>query len=105
MASFGSGGIAPFGAEGWRVAFVSVGAVSLGIGCLNLAFAKDPRVTGKAERAALPGQSEPEPELSLRELWAQIKGVVTVPTFLIIVLQVGLIWGWAGCSLGIGGCQ
>ena len=69
--------------EGWRAAFFSVAAVSAGIGIMNVALARDPNfgVNGqRRDRDMKPvGRAE-----ALRQLWA----VLTVPTFLIIILQV-----------------
>lgn len=71
--------------EGWRFAFLSVAAVSLTIGILNLMYAADPRCQ--------PGQlrispSAGEHHLPLRQLLREVGSVVRIPTFLIIIVQV-----------------
>ena len=72
------------GIPGWRLVFASVAVVSAVIGLLNLAFARDPNYATaageKAERTAPPGGG-------LGEVGRQIWAVLTIPTFLIIVLQ------------------
>ena len=71
------------GVEGWRFVFASVAAVSACIGALNLAYAQDPGygVDGKPRDKGL------EP-LSTAAVAHQMAAVLTIPTFLIIVLQV-----------------
>ena len=75
------------GMEGWRAVFFSVAAVSAGIGVLNLAFARDPNFGADGQR----WDKDLEPigrAEALRQLWA----VLTIPTFLIIIMQVCLNW-------------
>ena len=74
---------AVLGVEGWRVVFASVAAVSACIGALNLAYARDPGFGADGERR----DKALEP-LSAREAARQMWAVLTIPTFLIIVLQV-----------------
>ncbi|KAK9868059.1 hypothetical protein WJX84_009573 [Apatococcus fuscideae] len=74
----------PLGMEGWRFAFLSVAAVSLTIGVLNLLYAADPRCQ--------PGQlritpSAGEAQLSPHQLLREMGSVVKIPTFLIIIVQ------------------
>ena len=70
--------------RGWRLVFALVAAVSAVIGLLNFLFARDPNFATaggeKSERSALPGGG-------LAEIGRQIWAVLTIPTFLIIVLQ------------------
>ena len=71
------------GIEGWRAVFFSVAIVSAAIGVLNLAYAVDPNFDPAGEKAG----KEVEP-VSAGEAARQMWAVLTVPTFLIIVLQV-----------------
>ena len=78
-----AGGLTFFGWEGWRVVFLSVGLVSIVIGALNLWQAHDPNYTldgsAKLSQDAVP---------SLKEVWRETKGVMSIHTFLLIVIQV-----------------
>ena len=77
-------GVVINGIPGWRLVFASVAVVSAVIGLLNFLFARDPNFTTaageKSERSSLPGGG-------LAEIGRQIWAVLTIPTFLIIVLQ------------------
>ena len=73
------------GLEGWRFVFVSVAIVSILIGLLNWGQAHDPNYTkdGNAKLSAAPA-------LSLQEVWREMKVVMSVPTFLLIIMQMSL---------------
>lgn len=73
--------------EGWRAVFVSVAAVSAGIGVLNLTFAQDPNFGADGQRRDKDLEPITRAE-ALRQMWA----VLTIPTFLIIIMQVCLQW-------------
>ncbi len=75
--------------EGWRLAFSILGFISLAIGLANFAFSKDPRVfDGHPPSATQPGRQS-----GLKMFMAalkDIKSVITVPTFAIIITQVSI---------------
>lgn len=77
------GGLTFFGWEGWRCVFLSVALVSVLIGALNLWQAHDPKYTldgiGKRSQDAVP---------SLKEVWRETMSVMSIHTFLLIVIQV-----------------
>ena len=73
----------PLGMEGWRFAFLMVALVSLCIGGLTLAFAKDPRSPSSASVEAAHG-SKARTDAILSDLLT----ILRLPTFVIIVLQV-----------------
>ena len=74
-----------FSWEGWRLVFLTVGLVSITTGALNWLYAHDPNYTpdGKAKLSA-------QGVAGFQELWREMKLVMCVPTFLLIVLQVSI---------------
>ncbi|KAK9841289.1 hypothetical protein WJX74_003225 [Apatococcus lobatus] len=72
----------PLGMEGWRFAFLMVALVSLSIGGLTLAFAKDPR---SCSSEAL--EASPLPKAPTGIIISDLLTILRLPTFLIIVLQ------------------
>ncbi|KAL4431153.1 hypothetical protein ABPG75_006409 [Micractinium tetrahymenae] len=78
----------PLGLEGWRVAFIAVGAVSLLIGLLNLLFAVDPRYKLE-EPEDLRYRQEPDilAVATPSRMLADIAAVLAVPSFVIVVTQ------------------
>lgn len=79
-----SGGYRPFGIEGWRVVFLTVGIVSFGLGILNYFFAHDPRYA-QDKKSVL---KEHQHSMSFRGALAEMKRIVVIPSFAIIILQV-----------------
>lgn len=81
-----AGSLTFLGWEGWRVVFLSVGLVSIIIGALNLWQAHDPNYTldngTKLRQGAAP---------SLKEVWRETRSVMSIHTFLLIVIQVSLL--------------
>ncbi|KAK9861788.1 hypothetical protein WJX84_005582 [Apatococcus fuscideae] len=72
----------PLGMEGWRFAFLMVALVSLSIGGLTLAFAKDPRSpSSEACEAA------PLPQAPRGIVIGDLLTILRRPTFLIIIIQ------------------
>ena len=67
-------GIMAFGMPGWRVAFLCVAAVSAATGAATLKLAKDPLAAFK------------EP-VGLVSVFGHLRSFLTVPTFVIIVVQ------------------
>ncbi|KAA6416826.1 MAG: hypothetical protein FRX49_13202 [Trebouxia sp. A1-2] len=92
-----------FGWEGWRFVFLSVAAVSVLIGVLNWLQAYDPNYTQDGS-TKLSGAAA----LGLRDIWREMKVVMSIPTFLLIIVQHahvlvpwatavgGLLGGWVG---------
>lgn len=78
----------PLGLDGWRLAFVTVAAISALTGLLNAAFTQDPcRPSGGGGShwgGAHSGSSKPA---GLRVLAREVLSMVRIHTFLIIVLQ------------------
>lgn len=74
------GGSYVAGIDGWRVVFLSVAAVSAAIGALTLLAARDPLYTrgGKRERPLRGG---------LASLWADVRQLLTTPTFCVLIGQ------------------
>ena len=72
-----------FGREGWRCVFLSVALVSIIIGALTWRQAQDPRYSlpGKAK---LHGAAAP----NWKEIWREVKAVMSIPTFQLVVVQV-----------------
>lgn len=72
----------PGGVPGWRVAVLSVGTASAGIGLLSWVFVRDPhyRADGRRQGAL--------PPATAAAMWCQLVAVLRVPTFAIIVVQV-----------------
>ena len=64
---------------GWRFAFLSVGILSICIGVLQLLFGYDP---------VFDADTKP-PRPTLRSMWNHLLSVLGVPSFRIIVVQVG----------------
>ena len=90
-----AGNATVFGWEGWRFVFLSVAAVSVLIGALNYFQAQDPNYTPDGS-AKLNGASV----LSLKEIWREMKVVMSVPTFLLIIMQVTSVSGsWLFCCI------
>ena len=80
----------PLGIEGWRFAFLSVAAVSVGIGALTFFFGHDPRfVSDKQVRLESQPGAESTEGTSFWQLLKETKGICTVPTFVIIITQAG----------------
>ncbi|CAL8468475.1 g8015 [Coccomyxa elongata] len=83
--------------EGWRLAFAILGFVSLAIGLANFVFSKDPRsFDGHPPSATQHGRQN-----GMRMFMAalkDVKSVVTVPTFAIIIVQ-GIIGNIPGQAL------
>ncbi|KAL0030933.1 hypothetical protein WJX79_002316 [Trebouxia sp. C0005] len=71
-----------FGWEGWRFVFLSVAAVSVLIGVLNWLQAYDPNYTQDGS-TKLSGAAA----LGLRDIWREMKVVMSIPTFLLIIVQ------------------
>ena len=67
-------GVMAFGMPGWRVAFLCVAAVSAATGAATLKLARDPMATAK------------EP-VGLVSIFGHLRSFLTVPTFVIIVVQ------------------
>jgi len=68
-----------------------VALVSVVIGVLNWLQAHDPNYTRDGS-AKLGGAAV----LSLKEIWREMKVVMSVPTFLLIIMQVSSIIVWMG---------
>lgn len=79
------GHLRPLGVEGWRFAFGTVALASWAIGALALALGVDPRVAKDPKyRVARAADVE---ESSWRQTARDVWRVVTIPSFLIIILQ------------------
>ena len=78
-----AGGRTVLGLDGWRFVFVSVALVSISIGVLTWAQGCDPNYTQGGITKISRG-----PVLSLLEVWRETKVVMSIPTFLLIILQV-----------------
>ncbi|CAK0781097.1 hypothetical protein CVIRNUC_005284 [Coccomyxa viridis] len=78
-----------FGWEGWRVAFLLLGIISLSIGLANFACASEPRsFDSKLPFGSAPRKAAESSALAkLKATLLDIKSVVTVPTFGIIIVQ------------------
>lgn len=81
-----AGGLTLFGWEGWRIVFLSVGLGSIIIGALNLWQAHDPNYN-LGSSAKLSQGTTP----SLKEVWRETRSVMSIHTFLLIVIQVLLL--------------
>ena len=79
-----AGGYTPFGIEGWRVVFLTVGVVSFALGILNYFFAHDPRYA-QDNKSVL---KEHQHSMSFWGAIAEMKRIVVIPSFAIIILQV-----------------
>lgn len=79
------GHLRPFGIEGWRVAFLAVGAMSLLIGLFNIFAAVDPRYRAEPRYRQMPDVTKEH--VSLRQMGRDIASVLSVPTFVIVVAQ------------------
>ncbi len=82
-----AGGYTPFGIEGWRVVFLTVGIVSFALGILNYFFAHDPRY-GQDNKSML---KEHQHGMSFWGAVAEMKKIVVIPSFAIIILQASLV--------------
>ena len=71
--------------QGWRLVFLTVGLVSITTGVLNWLYAHDPNYTPDG-KAKLNGQGV----TGVKEIWREMKLVMCVPTFLLIVMQVSI---------------
>lgn len=80
-----SGGYTPFGIEGWRVVFLTIGIISFALGILNYFFAHDPRYA-QDNKTML---KEHQHGTSFWSSVAEMKRVIVIPSFAIIILQVG----------------
>lgn len=75
------------GWEGWRLAILLLGIASCLVGVLNWALARDPRCPGNR----LHQQARPSSTLKAGpwpSVGKEIGGVLVIPTFVIIILQV-----------------
>ncbi len=79
-----AGGYTPFGIEGWRVVFLTVGIISFALGILNYFFAHDPRYA-QDNKSVL---KEHQHSMSFWGAIAEMKRIVVIPSFAIIILQV-----------------
>ncbi len=79
-----AGTLRPFGLDGWRFAFVILGAISACIGVVNFFFSADPRCPRGDARPESDAHKE---EVSLASAMAGMRSVLCVPTFLIVVFQ------------------
>ncbi|DBA71660.1 TPA: hypothetical protein ACH3X2_001115 [Trebouxia sp. C0005] len=77
------GGYTPFGIEGWRVVFLTVGVISFALGILNYFFAHDPRYA-QDNKSVL---KEHQHSMSFSGAIAEMKRIVVIPSFAIIILQ------------------
>eukprot|EP00887_Chlorella_sp_A99_P007278 scaffold2.g7278.t1 len=83
----------PFGLEGWRFVFASVAVVSATVGLLNAFFVqaggreKDPSWQRQAAAQAAAAGGGKGLRAQLAGVWAEVAGVLRIPTFLIIILQ------------------
>lgn len=80
------GHLHPLGVEGWRFAFLTVAVASWAIAGLTLLLAVDPRYT-RDERYRVQSSEEAEPGAGWRTTLQEIGRIVTIPTFLVIILQ------------------
>lgn len=83
----GAGALKPFGWEGWRLAILLLGIISFTTGVLNFWLSKDPRCPSDGLR--LEKAEHAEESVNVQEFWQELKSVLSVPTFVIIVCQVG----------------
>jgi hypothetical protein len=103
----------PLGIDGWRVAFLTVAALSALAGMLNIAFTRDPRRLPAADQQGQ-GQGQQQPgqgggssgtgqyhhqRASKGALWKEVLSIVRIPTFIIIVLQASPAAGSIGCEV------
>lgn len=77
------GGYNPFGIDGWRIVFLAVGIISFGLGILNYFFAHDPRYA-QDNKSVL---KEHQHGMSFWDALAEMKKIVVIPSFAIIILQ------------------
>ena len=109
----------PLGIEGWRFAFLTVAAVSLVVGLLNIFFVHDPSWSQDSEHhrgggATISSSSHGNRDSSdagpedcgrsstsrgggmdwavLGAVWRDIRGIMRIPTFTIIIIQVCARW-------------
>jgi hypothetical protein len=68
------------------LAILLLGIISFCIGVFNFWLSRDPRCPSDGWR--LEKGPEAEESISLREFWEELKDVLSVPTFIIIVCQV-----------------
>ena len=73
--------------EGWRLAFAILGFVSLAIGLANFVFSKDPRSFDGHPPSTIQHGKQNGMRMFMAAL-KDVKSVVTVPTFAIIIVQV-----------------
>lgn len=76
----------PLGIEGWRVAFLTVAALSALVGALNWALTQDPR-RPRADKHSVSSSLAPQKPPSFSVLCREVLSVIKVPTFGIIVAQ------------------
>lgn len=81
-----AGGYRPFGIDGWRIVFLTVGVASFLLGILNYFFAHDPRYA-RDNKSVL---QEHQHGMSFWGALGEMKKIVAIPSFLIIILQVSL---------------
>lgn len=82
-----AGGYRPFGIDGWRIVFLTVGVISFLLGILNYFFAHDPRYA-RDNKSVL---QEHQHGMSFWGALSEMKKIVAIPSFLIIILQVRVI--------------
>lgn len=88
-----TGGYRPFGIDGWRIVFLTVGVVSFFLGILNYFFAHDPRYA-RDNKSVL---QEHQHGMSFWGALGEMKKIVAIPSFLIIILQVSLTGDTMAC--------
>eukprot|EP01024_Parvocaulis_polyphysoides_P057588 TRINITY_DN6137_c2_g2_i2.p1 TRINITY_DN6137_c2_g2~~TRINITY_DN6137_c2_g2_i2.p1 ORF type:complete len:468 (-),score=20.47 TRINITY_DN6137_c2_g2_i2:1666-2901(-) len=67
------------GQTGWRVAFFCVGVFSLLVSFMNFVFSNDPR---DMKKLSIRSQ-----QVSAKKMWGDVKSVVVIPSFVIVILQ------------------
>ena len=81
------GHVRPFGVEGWRIAFLSVAALSAVVGALNLVYSVDPRYKIEEPQYAQDPDIFKERPISMSRMAADVGSVLAVPSFVLIVVQ------------------
>jgi hypothetical protein len=78
------------GWEGWRFAILLLGIASCVVGVLNFGLARDPRCPGNRMRQEASSQRAAAAKRGAQPgLGKEIGSVLIIPTFVIIILQVG----------------
>lgn len=81
------GHVHTLGLEGWRIAFLSVAALSAVVGLLNLIWSVDPRYKLEELQYAQDPDIYKQRPISLPRMVADVGSVLAVPSFIIIVVQ------------------